>query len=140
MTPTRNSEGKDLKAVPVIIHFLIVSLFIIGFISCGAQQDQNITNTLGMEFVNIEPGTFMMGSSSSEPHRNSNERQHQVKLTKGYYMQTTEVTQGQWRAVMGNSPSYFKNCGENCPVEQVSWDDARKFIRKLSKSHVCNVR
>jgi Uncharacterized conserved protein len=49
----------------------------------------------------------MMGSPSDEPGRWDRETQHQVMLTKGYYLQTTEVTQGQWKAVMGNNPSYF---------------------------------
>ena len=48
-------------------------------------------------------------------------------------MQKTEVTQGQWKAVMGENPSYFKNCGDDCPVESVSWEDARAFIQKLNE-------
>ena len=47
-------------------------------------------------------------------------------------MQTTEETQGQWKAIMGSNPSYFKKCGDDCPVEQVSWEDAQEFIRKLN--------
>jgi len=47
-------------------------------------------------------------------------------------MQTTEVTQGQWQDVMGGNPSYFKKCGEACPVEWVSWNDAQRFIEKLN--------
>jgi formylglycine-generating enzyme required for sulfatase activity len=47
-------------------------------------------------------------------------------------MQTTEVTQNQWQSVMGNNPSYFKNCGDDCPVENVSWSDAQEFIKKLN--------
>jgi len=92
-----------------------------------------ITNSLGMQFVYIQPGTFMMGSPPSEPGRDSDERQHRVTLTKGFYMQTTEVTQGQWRAVMGNNPSNFKNCGNDCPVEQISWNDSQTFIQKLNR-------
>jgi formylglycine-generating enzyme required for sulfatase activity len=42
-----------------------------------------------------------------------------------------EVTQGQWRALMGSNPSHFSSCGDNCPVEKVSWDDAQLFIQKL---------
>jgi len=64
-----------------------------------------------MKFVFIQPGTFMMGSPSNEPGRDDDETQHQVTLTKGYYLQTTEVTQGQWQAIMGNNPSEFSNCG-----------------------------
>jgi formylglycine-generating enzyme required for sulfatase activity len=98
-----------------------------------AAETKTVTNSLGMKFVYIKPGTFMMGSPASEVGRYDDETQHQVTLTRGFYMQTTEVTQGQWRAVMGNNPSYFKNCGANCPVERVSWNDAKKFIRKLNQ-------
>ncbi|WP_207691606.1 SUMF1/EgtB/PvdO family nonheme iron enzyme [Desulfonema limicola] len=92
-----------------------------------------LTNSLGMKFVYIEPGSFMMGSPENEPGRDSDETRHRVTLTKGFYMQTTEVTQGQWRAVMGSSPSYFKNCGDNCPVETVSWEYVQEFIKKLNR-------
>ncbi len=103
-----------------------------------SQEDKKITNSLGMELVYIKPGTFMMGSPSGEKGRmiddwGDYERQHKVPLTKGFYMQTTEVTQGQWRAVMGSNPSYFKNCGDDCPVEKVSWYDVQKFIKKLNQ-------
>ena len=98
-----------------------------------ASQGQKITNGLGMEFVYIPPGTFIMGSPSDEPSRDSDEKQHQVTLTKEFYIQTTEVTQGQWKAVMGNNPSYFKNCGDDCPVEQVSWNYVQQFISKLNQ-------
>ena len=103
-----------------------------------AMGGKKITNSLGMEFVYIKPGTFMMGSPSSEPGRGSDERQHRVTLTNGWYMQTTEVTQGQWRAIMGSNPSYFKNCGDDCPVEQVSWNDVQAFIRKLNGKEESN--
>jgi formylglycine-generating enzyme required for sulfatase activity len=92
----------------------------------------NFTNSLGMEFVYIEPGSFMMGSPLDEPKRFNNEKQHQVTLTKGYYIQTTEVTQGQWKAVMGDNPSKFSSYGNNCPVERVSWNDVQEFITKLN--------
>ena len=97
------------------------------------SKSKKITNSLGMEFGYIKPGTFMMGSPSNEPGRVRKKPQHKVTLTKGFYMQTTEVTQGQWKAVMGNNPSNFKNCGDDCPVEQVSWNDAQGFIRKLNQ-------
>ena len=51
---------------------------------------------------------------------------------KNYEMGKTEVTQGQWKAVMGENPSFFDKCGDNCPVERVSWDDAQKYIQKLN--------
>ena len=92
-----------------------------------------ITNSLGMEFVAIPAGRFTMGSPSSEKGRDRDERRHRVTLTRAFYMQTTEVTQGQWRAVMGNNPSGFKSCGDDCPVEHVSWKDVQEFISKLNR-------
>jgi formylglycine-generating enzyme required for sulfatase activity len=86
-----------------------------------------------MIFVYIGPGTFRMGSPSVEPGGNNDETQHQVTITRPFYMQTTEVTQGQWRAVMGNNPSYFSNCIDGCPVENVSWNDTQEFIRRLNR-------
>ena len=87
---------------------------------------------LGAAFVPILPGSFTMGSPSDEPGRYNDETQHRVTIGKPYYMQTTEVTQGQWKKVMGINPSHFKNCGDDCPVESVSWDDVQEFIRKLN--------
>jgi len=77
--------------------------------------------------------TFMMGSPSSETGGGSDEKEHKVTLTKGFYIGVTEVTQGLWKAVMGSNPSHFKNCGDNCPMEQVSWNDCKDFIRKLNR-------
>jgi len=89
--------------------------------------------TLGAEFALIPAGTFMMGSPADEKGRYDNETQHQVTISKPFYMQTTEVTQGQWQKVMGSNPSHFKNCGADCPVETVSWNDIQGFIRKLNQ-------
>lgn len=97
------------------------------------QPQGALTNNLGMKFVYIRPGSFMMGSPSGEAGRDNDEKQHRVTLTRGYYIQTTEVTQGQWERVMGSNPSHFKNCGSDCPVEMVSWEDCQKFIRKLNQ-------
>lgn len=104
----------------------------------AAPEGEAFTNSIGMKFVLIPDGTFTMGSPSSEPKRDSDETQHSVTISKAFYMQTTEVTQGQWREIMGNNPSYFKNCGDNCPVEQVSWNDAQAFIRKLNQREGVN--
>jgi len=86
--------------------------------------------SISYKMVYISPGTFMMGSPSSEPEREKDEKQHRVTLTKGFYMGATEVTQSQWKAIMGNNPSKFK--GDNLPVEQVSWNDCQEFISKLN--------
>ena len=92
-------------------------------------DNQSYTNSLGMVFKLIPSGTFMMGSPSGEASRYSDEGPpHEVTLTKSFYLQSTEVTQGQWQAVMGSNPSFFVNCGATCPVEQASWNDVQKFI------------
>ena len=84
------------------------------------------------------PGTFMMGSPEDEPGRpllrGSNERQHQVTLSRGFWMLETQVTQAMWESVMGNNPSYF--LGTNLPVETLSWFDAQGFIKKLNELEV----
>ncbi|WP_320042265.1 SUMF1/EgtB/PvdO family nonheme iron enzyme [uncultured Desulfobacter sp.] len=97
------------------------------------EPNKKIKNELGMTFVYIPPGTFMMGSPDSEPGRDDDEILHPVTLTKGFYMQTTQVTQAQWQAVMGDNPSDFSGCGYDCPVERVSWEDVQEFIDRLNQ-------
>ncbi len=82
--------------------------------------------------VYIPPGEYMRGSPSNELGRDSDESQHRVRISKGYWMGETEVTQGLWQAVMGNNPSRFTACGSNCPVEQVSWNESQDFIKRLN--------
>ena len=96
--------------------------------------DSTIKNHLGQEFKLIPAGKFTMGSPTSELGRQADETQHQVTLTRSFYMQTTEVTQGQWKKVMGNdnNPSNFSSCGDDCPVEDLIWLNAARFIDKLN--------
>jgi formylglycine-generating enzyme required for sulfatase activity len=101
--------------------------------STSSKPQDKITNSLGMEFVYISPGSFMMGSPPDELKRDDDETLHQVTLTRGCYMQTTEVTQGQWKKVMTNNPSYFQDCGDDCPVEQISYNMVIQFIDNLNK-------
>ena len=77
------------------------------------------------------PGKFTMGSPPVEKGRFPNEVQHEVTLTRGFWLGKTEVTQGQWQAVMGSLPCHFKD-GPNLPVETVGWDDAQEFCGKLT--------
>ncbi len=89
------------------------------------KLDVEIAEGVKMEFVKIRAGEFTMSEGASA---------WRVTLTKDYWMQTTEVTQAQWKALMEKNPSYFggiENAAQ-CPVEQVSWDDAQKFIEKLN--------
>jgi len=83
-----------------------------------------------LEMVLIPAGKFMMGSPGSEIGRVDNETQHEVTLTKPFYMGKYEVTQEQWQAVMGNNPSRTK--GAKLPVTNVSWNDCQDYIKKLN--------
>lgn len=90
-------------------------------------------NGVSFNMINIPAGVFLMGSSSDTPGNFENEGpQHRVSIS-ACQMGETEVTQGLWKAVMGNNPSFFKQCGDNCPVEQVSWDEVQKFIKALNQ-------
>jgi len=88
---------------------------------------------LGMEFVLIPAGSFHMGSPKQAPGYQGNERRHKVTLSKRFYMQTTEVTQGQWFAVMGTGVINLHKGPDNWPVTRVSWFDAQAFIQKLNE-------
>ena len=85
-----------------------------------------------MKLVLIRPGKFMMGSPDSEQGRGDNEGpQHEVVITKPFYVGVTEVTQAQYEAVMGTNPSKFK--WPTNPVDSVIWDEAVEFCRRLSE-------
>jgi formylglycine-generating enzyme required for sulfatase activity len=96
------------------------------------------TNSIGMKFVLIPAGSFQMGSTSSESGRYDDEGPvHQVRITRKFYLSKYEVTQGQWEEVMERNPSSFKNCGRDCPVEQVGWGSVQAFIRQLNAKEGC---
>ena len=91
------------------------------------ESGKNHTNSIGMEFVLIPSGTFIMGI---ENHIEAYPP-HQVTINTPFYLGQYEVTQKQWETVMGTNPSRFK--GATNPVENVSWDDAQTFIARLNK-------
>ena len=91
-------------------------------------------NPAGMEFVWIPAGSFEMGSPSGEAGRDDDERQHEVRISRGFWMGKYEVTQGEWEAVMGENPSHFDACESRCPVENISWDDVQDFMRRLNEA------
>ncbi len=109
-----------------------------------AMWPKTLRNTIGMEFVVIPAGEFLMGISVDEMSRlirlygfslkrewiEDEMPQHRVRISRPFYLGKYEVTQGQWEAVMGNNPSRFK--GENRPVETISWEDVQAFIRRLN--------
>ena len=97
----------------------------------AANMEIDLPGGVKLALVKVEAGTFTMGSPVGEADREDDESQHRVTLTRDFYLGRTEVTQAQWRAVMGTDPSRFK--GDDLPVEMVSWDDAMAFCRKLNE-------
>ena len=108
-----------------------------------------ITNSVGMQFSWIPPGSFLIGSTETEAADQLSEcrktwpkcptywfynetPQRFITIKTGFWMGRFEVTQGQYEAVMGTNPSDFKECGRDCPVESIYWKDAKEFIDKLN--------
>jgi len=89
------------------------------------------TNALGMRFVLIPAGEFMMGSPEEEEGRYAGERAHRAIITTPFYLGACEVTQRQYEMIMDKNPSLFK--GADLPVENVSWNEAQEFCTKLSE-------
>jgi formylglycine-generating enzyme required for sulfatase activity len=83
--------------------------------------------------VLIPSGSFWMGSPTDEPDRESDETLHFVQLTRSFYMGKYEVTQKEFKDVMGYNPSYFSSCGDNCPVEKAKGMEAINYVNELSK-------
>jgi formylglycine-generating enzyme required for sulfatase activity len=95
--------------------------------------DKTYTNSLGMEFILIPAGEFMMGAVRQDKEAGNDEKpQHKVRITKPFYIGKYPVTQGDWEKLMGNNPSRFK--AKRAPVESVSWNDCQEFIRKINQN------
>ena len=104
-----------------------------------------LNSTVDLEMIWVEPGTFTMGSPVTETGRNVNETEHNVTLTRGYYLGKYELTQAQYEAVMtgvtgdlnatpSNWHGYFHR-----PVESVSWDDIQVFLTRLNAQESGNI-
>jgi formylglycine-generating enzyme required for sulfatase activity/serine/threonine protein kinase len=102
------------------------------------ERSEKLTNSMGITLALIPKGTFIMGAAAHELGRCDDERAHNVTLSKDFYLGVTEVTQDQYKNLMGKNPSYFQGDKRNeesgnCPVENVSWEDALEFCRRLSE-------
>jgi formylglycine-generating enzyme required for sulfatase activity len=132
--------------MPRPLSIFLTSLVIFGVIQLDrrvlAHSPKEITNSIGMKLVLIPKGTFMMGSPESEV-RIADATQHEVTISKDYYLGLYEVTQAQYEKMMGKNPSRFqgdnlrgdslRRDSTNHPVEQVSWADAVEFCKTLSE-------
>lgn len=127
------------KVVALIIAIIIVGV-ISGLIYVMNKQDENgnETNNLGStnnaeltnDLILINGGTYLMGSPETEMQRETDEVQHEVKVS-DFYIGRYEVTQKEYEEVMGENPSNFE--GENLPVENITWYEAIEYCNKLSE-------
>jgi len=93
----------------------------------------------GIEMVYVKGGCYQMGDTYGDGE--SDEKPVHEVCVDDFYIGKYEVTQGQWKSVMGSNPSHHATCGDNCPVDSVSWIDVRNFISRLnSKSGGSNYR
>jgi len=120
---------------------------VLGLVGCTKENSQQskteketeaIVAALEKEMVLIPAGKFVMGSPESEKGRLNSETQHEVTLTKPFYLGKYEITQDQWEAVTGDNPSNTQ--GRNLPVTGVSWNDCQEFIKKLNAKTDCGYR
>jgi hypothetical protein len=118
------------------LPIFLSSLVILGMVQLDrqvlAQSSKEITNSIGMKLVLIPKGTFTMGSPESEERRRPQESQHDVTLSKDYFIGAYEVTQSEYQQVMNKNPSFVQGAkirdSSRHPVEQVSWNDAVEFV------------
>ena len=124
------------KNVVKLSSVLVLSISLVLLSGCVADNntntglEQEFSNSIGMDLVLVPSGNFNMGSDST-PIVAFDDPMHEVSIGNAFYMGKYEVTQAQWKAVMGTDPSYFK--GDDLPVEQVSWSDAQEFVCKLNE-------
>ncbi|MDR0546912.1 MAG: SUMF1/EgtB/PvdO family nonheme iron enzyme [Dysgonamonadaceae bacterium] len=104
-----------------------------------AKEERHLQQTLEIDMVFVEGGAFYMGCTA-EQNNDCYDNEYPVveKHVGSFYMGKYEVTQAQWRAVMGNNPSYFN--GDNLPVENIYWEDVQQFISKLNEKTGKNYR
>ncbi len=134
----RSVEGSaEARSRPTLRRILLALALTFGGFGCEGMTGETelpgfwTEPSTGMEFVLIPAGRFVMGSPHDEVGREAQEVQHEVEITRSFYLGRTEVTQQQWRQVMGENPSTFTECGPDCPVEEVNWLQASEFLDRL---------
>lgn len=132
---------EPLRTLLVLITF---SAILISFTACKTAMQNRVsfieltdreyyTDSNGFSFVFIDSGSFEMGSPENDIIRDDDEKLHEVTIQKGFYLQTTELTQRQWKSIMMDNPSRKKN--DSYPVESVSWIKVNEFIQKLNSKN-----
>ena len=112
----------------------VVGMVLLCGIAQGAEP-KTVTNTIGMVLIELPAGTFTMGSPAGEKGHQPDQEQVAVTLTKSFWLGKTEVTQGQWQAVMSTEPwkgQQLVQADKDCPVTHVSFFDAVEFCETLT--------
>jgi len=122
---------KRILGIAVVFGLVGALTVVAQEVKLGKAEVIELGKDLKLEMVLIPAGRFMMGSPASEKGRDADETQHEVTLTKPFYIGKYEVTQDQWQAIMGENPSSI-NKGANLPLTNVSWEDCQEFIKKLN--------
>jgi formylglycine-generating enzyme required for sulfatase activity len=134
-----SSENELISLVQKAVHQLFSLVTGAEGAPRKGEMERIYKNSIGMEFQYIAAGKFIMGSLVNPMDSYGSEVPiHEVEISKSFYFGKYEVTQSQWLQIMGNNPSYFRNCGENCPVEQVTWNQAQEFLRRLNQKENTN--
>ena len=121
---------KYALCLPLMAAFCIMCLLSLS--ACDGQGRLNTVESIYNNMVPITGGSFDMGCSDGDSECDESEiPQHAVTLS-SFKISAYEITQGQWKAVMGDNPSEIKTCGTDCPVDAVSWDDVQDFIDALN--------
>jgi formylglycine-generating enzyme required for sulfatase activity len=102
-------------------------------LAAGTERTFVLPGGEPMAMVWCPPGTFTMGSPETEEKRRKDETPHRVTLTEGFWMAKYEVTQKQWRSVMGTNPSRVEGRDE-CPMAHLKWSDAQSFCKRAKLS------
>lgn len=109
--------------------FFLAALLLSAATGCDSWKQEK-EEAIGLEFVLIPAGSFLMGSDAGA----ENERPvHEVVISKPFYLSKHEVTQAQYEALVGFNPAFFPRCGPNCPAEFVPWEEVQLFLHRLNE-------
>jgi formylglycine-generating enzyme required for sulfatase activity len=134
-----------VRTVSLLLLPALTLLALPGLDTASAEDAPgSITSSTGMKLVRVPAGKFIMGSPKGEPGRSDDEGEHPVEITRPFWMGAYPVTQDEYARVMGKNPSWFSPRGPargklkerttgSFPVDNVSWDDARRFCDRLTE-------
>jgi len=148
MQAASSSSSRLHRRVKVLRLAVLLGCLMLGAVTAWVAShkhwpgEKDFSNGIGLEMVWCEPGAFQMGSAETEPSRYKKETLHLVTLSRGFWIGRYEVSQGEWKRVMGSTPSFyskrrllwiFEGSNHRHPVETVSRDEALEFCKHLTR-------